>query len=72
MAKYKGKMGSTDESVTKPAAYAGLGVEADLNDFLVIGGEARCNAWMLDDEDKFGDTKYLSDVALLLKVGIKF
>lgn len=72
MAKYKGKADNTEESITKPAAYAGLGVEADLNDIFVIGGEARYNAWMLDDKDKFGDTKYLSDVSLLLKVGIKF
>lgn len=72
MAKYKGKIDSDSESVTKPAGYAGLGIEADLNDFLVIGGEARYNAWMLDNKDKFGDTKYLSDVSLLLKVGIKF
>ena len=72
MAKYKGDLGGNKESITKPAAYAGLGVEADLNDIFVIGGEARYNAWMLDDKDKFGDTKYLSDVSLLLKVGIKF
>ena len=72
MAKYKGKMGGSSESVTKPAAYAGLGVEADLNDIFLIGGEARCNGWQLDDEDKFGDTKFLSSVSLLLKVGIKF
>lgn len=72
MAKYKGKMsGLGDESCTKPAAYAGLGVEADLNDIFIIGGEARYNAWMVD-KDKFGDTDYLSDVSLLLKVGIKF
>lgn len=70
MAKYKAKSG-LDESCTKPAAYAGLGVEADLNDIFIIGGEARYNAWMLDKE-KFNDTKYLSDVSLLLKVGIKF
>ena len=72
MAKYKGRMNGSSESVTKPAGYAGLGVEADLNDIFIIGGEARYNAWQLDDEDKFGDTKFLSDVALLLKVGIKF
>ena len=71
MAKYKAKLGGTDESCTKPAAYAGLGVEADLNDIFIIGGEARYNAWMLDKE-KFNDTKYLSDVSLLLKIGIKF
>lgn len=71
MAKYKGKDNVTEESCTKPAAYAGLGVEADLNDIFIIGGEARYNAWMLDKE-KFDDTKYLSDVSLLLKVGIKF
>ena len=72
MAKYKGKMDGASESVTKPAAYAGLAIEADLNDIFVIGGEARYNAWMIDDKDKFGDTKYLSDVVLLLKLGIKF
>ena len=71
MAKYRAKLGGTDESCTKPAAYAGLGVEADLNDIFIVGGEARYNAWMIDKE-KFGDTKYLSDVSLLLKLGIKF
>ena len=71
MAKYRAKLGGTDESCTKPAAYAGLGVEADLNDIFIVGGEARYNAWMVDKE-KFGDTKYLSDVSLLLKLGIKF
>lgn len=71
MAKYTGKSNGAEESCTKPAAYAGLGVEADLNDIFIIGGEARFNAWQLDKE-KFGDTEWLSDVALLLKVGIKF
>lgn len=72
MAKYTGKVSSSEESCTKPAAYAGLGVEADLNDIFIIGGEARFNAWQID-KDKFdGETEYLSDVALLLKVGIKF
>lgn len=71
MAKYKGKAAGNEDSCTKPAAYAGLGVEADLNDIFIIGGEARFNAWQLDDE-KFTDTKWLSDASLLLKVGIKF
>ena len=71
MAKYKGKATGGEESCTKPAAYAGLGVESDLNDIFIIGGEARYNAWAVDKE-KFNDTKYLSDVSLLLKVGIKF
>ena len=71
MAKYKGKRGGVEESCTKPAAYAGVGVEADLNDIFIIGGEARYNIWSLDKE-KFGNTEYLSDVSLLLKVGIKF
>ena len=71
MAKYKGKADSAEESCTKPAAYAGLGVEADLNDIFLIGGEARYNAWQLDKE-KFGDTEFLSSVSLLLKVGVKF
>ena len=71
MAKYTGKASGSEENCTKPAGYAGLGVEADLNDIFVIGGEARFNAWQLDDE-KFTDTKWLSDASLLLKVGIKF
>lgn len=71
MAKYTGKNSGAEESCTKPAAYAGLGVEADLNDIFLIGGEARLNAWQLD-KDKFGDTDYLADASLLLKIGIKF
>ena len=71
MAKYKGKSDLANESCTKPAAYAGLGVEADLNDIFIIGGEARYNAWQIDKK-KFDDTEFLSDVSLLLKIGIKF
>lgn len=72
MAKYKGKVDGAEESCTKPAAYAGVGIEADLNDIFFIGGEARFNAWQID-KDKFdGKTEWLGDAALLLKVGIKF
>ncbi len=72
MAKYKGKADGSSESCTKPAAYAGLGVEADLNDIFFIGGEARFNAWQIDKE-KFDDkTEYLSSASLLLKFGVKF
>lgn len=74
-AKYKAKMehnffGNEDQSSTKPAFYAGLGLESDLNDIFIWGLEARYNHWWLDDS-KFADTSYLSDISLLLKVGIK-
>ncbi len=74
-AKYKGKMesdvfGEEEQSATKPALYVGLGVESDLNDIFIWGLEARYNHWWMDD-NKFADTSYLSDISLLLKVGVK-
>ena len=74
-AKYKGKikddLGLEDSKTnTKPALYVGLGVESDINDIFIWGFEARYNHWWMDDS-KFADTSYLSDVSLMLKVGIK-
>ncbi len=74
-AKYKGKVdfdvfGEEEQSSTKPALYAGLGVESDLNDIFFWGLEARYNHWWMDD-DKFTDTNYLSDISLMLKIGVK-
>ncbi|MGN0023623.1 MAG: outer membrane protein [Elusimicrobiaceae bacterium] len=74
-AKYKGKIkddyGVDDsESNTKPALYVGLGLESDINDIFIWGFEARYNHWWMDDS-KFADTSYLSDISLMLKVGIK-
>lgn len=73
--KYKGKIKDDfgvdeSESNTKPALYVGLGVESDINDIFIWGFEARYNHWWMDDS-KFHDTSYLSDVSLMLKVGIK-
>ncbi len=75
-AKYKGIFQQNsgpevDESNTKPAFYAGLGVESDLNDIFIWGFEARYNHWFMDDK-KFADTDYLSDISMLLKIGVKF
>ncbi len=62
----------TSTSSTKPAFYAGLGVETDLNDIFIFGIEGRYNAFGID-KDKFNtDNSYLDDIALLLKFGIKF
>lgn len=63
---------SESASCTKPAFYAGIGVESDLNDIFIFGIEGRYNGFFLD-KDKFGDdSDYLDDAALLFKLGIKF
>lgn len=59
------------ESCTKPAFYLGLGLENDLNDWLVLGFEARYNGWFLDS-NKFDDNSYLDSVDLLIKLSVKF
>lgn len=76
--RFKGKVENTtlgasgSETCTEPALYAGLGVETDLNDIFIFGIEGRYNMFGLD-KDKFNtDNSYLDDVALLLKIGIKF
>jgi len=59
-------------SCTKPAFYAGFGVESDLNDIFLFGFEARYNGFWID-KDKFSQNdSYLDDASLLLKFGIKF
>lgn len=64
--------GENSESMTKPAFYAGLGVETDLNDIFILGFEARYTGFWLD-KDKFGDENdYGDEIGLLLKIGIKF
>lgn len=67
---FKGKMDNLEEKNSKPALFAGVGVESDLNDIFIWGFEARYNHWFMDDS-KFKDTKNLSDVAVLLKLGVK-
>lgn len=63
---------SESASCTKPAFYAGLGIESDLNDIFIFGIEGRYNGFFLD-KDKFADSSdYLDDAALLFKLGIKF
>lgn len=61
---------SADDSSSKPAFYAGLGLDHDINDIWFMGAEARYNYWLVDD-NKF-DTKNLSDISLMLKIGLKF
>lgn len=67
---FKGKIGDTEEKNSKPALFAGIGVESDLNDIFIWGFEARYNHWFMDDT-KFADTNHLADVSVLLKLGIK-
>jgi opacity protein-like surface antigen len=63
---------SGEETSTKPAFYAGLGVETDLNDIFIFGIEGRYNYFQID-KDKFdSENGYLDDVSLLVKLGIKF
>ncbi len=67
---FKGKIGDVEEKNSKPALFAGVGVESDMNDIFIWGFEARYNHWFMDDS-KFADTNYLADVSVLLKLGIK-
>ena len=76
--RFKGTLKSIAEAqdetltCTKPAFYAGLGVETDLNDIFIFGIEGRYNGFGID-KDKFQtDNSYLDDISLLLKFGIKF
>ena len=60
-----------ENTCTKPAFYAGLGVETDLNDIFIFGLESRYNGFLVD-KNKFYNTDYLDDISLLVKIGIKF
>jgi opacity protein-like surface antigen len=72
VAQVKTSNGLLSEKSTKPAFYAGIGVETDLNDIFVSGFEARYNGFWFD-KDKLGtDNDLLSDVSILLKLGMKF
>jgi len=59
------------QSCNEPAAYGGLGAETDINDTFVFGAEGRYNVFWID-RDKYYHTKNLSDIAFLVKFGIKF
>ncbi len=64
--------GKAHRTSTKPSFYAGLGVETDLNDIFILGFEARYNGFWIDKEKFDNETKYLSNVNLMLKLGVKF
>jgi opacity protein-like surface antigen len=75
MSSYKAKnkrMPQLNESWTKPALYAGMGVETDLNDIFLIGFEGRYNIWWTDKDKMETTNDTLDDVSVLLKIGIKF
>lgn len=59
-------------SYSEPVLYAGLGMEADLNDIFVMGFEGRMNIWHVDKKKVPVDDTRTGDAALLLKIGIKF
>jgi len=72
MATFKSEVDGDSETASKPAVYAGVGVESDLNDIFLIGFEVRYNYFWIDKERMGVDNGALSDLGALLKIGIKF
>jgi opacity protein-like surface antigen len=72
---YNGSHSVNDKVTTNsfmPAAFAGLGLEADLTELLTFGIEGRYNFYFIDKEKLSCDNSYLNEASALVRIGFRF